>query len=202
MMFFLHKSPDSNERYSQLIASICRGLLITHCTVSALERLWNDWAQCRPRRHTPLSPQRLHGAGEGTEQVVDAFIQAALAFYGERGKLDNTPLPLALEVDKDARLASLPLRYPGKLAADVSGHRLFIADSNNNRCCLLRHLDCMRCMARSVCVSIAEHCTSRRLDIKMICDTPVPGQPVADVTHPIHSTTRKSPGAPLTCGWC
>ena len=81
---------------------------------------------------------------------MDAFIQAALAFYGERGELDSTPLPLALEVDKDARLASLPLRYPGKLAADVSGHRLFIADSNNNRCCLLRHLDCMCCMARGI----------------------------------------------------
>ena len=73
-------------------------------------------------------------AGEGQKQNVDDFIQAALSYYGERGELDNTPLPIALERNKDARLASSSLRFPGKLAVDAAGDRLFIADSNNNRC--------------------------------------------------------------------
>ena len=86
-------------------------------------------------------PQALHvpelfqpGTGEGQEEVVDAFIQAALSYYGKRGELDSTPLPILLEQEKDSRLSSSPLRYPGKLAADLPGNRLFISDSNNNRC--------------------------------------------------------------------
>lgn len=72
-------------------------------------------------------------AGEGQEEVVDSFIQAALSYYGRRGELDSTPLPIALEQEKDSRLSSSPLRYPGKLATDIPGNRLFISDSNNNR---------------------------------------------------------------------
>ena len=64
---------------------------------------------------------------------MDSFIQAALSYYGKRGELDSMPLPIALEQDKDSRLSSSPLRYPGKLAADIPGNRLFISDSNNNR---------------------------------------------------------------------
>ena len=72
------------------------------------------------------------------------MLAAALQYYGERGELDSTPVPTALERDKPKRLLDSPLRYPGKLAADLAGDRLFIADSNNHRCgaraCLLRSL--------------------------------------------------------------
>ena len=74
-----------------------------------------------------------YSTGEGQEEVVDSFIQAALSYYGKLGELDSTPLPTALEQDKDSRLSSSPLRYPSKLAADIPGGRLFISDSNNNR---------------------------------------------------------------------
>lgn len=75
----------------------------------------------------------LADAGEGQEGVVDSFIQAALSYYGEKGLLDDSPLPIQLEEDKDSRSTTSPLRYPGKLAADLPGDRLFIADSNNHR---------------------------------------------------------------------
>lgn len=45
----------------------------------------------------------------------------------------NDPLPLALEKDKDSRLLTSPLKFPGKLAVDVENNRLFISDSNYNR---------------------------------------------------------------------
>ena len=71
--------------------------------------------------------------GEGQKQNVDDMLAAALQYYGEAGLLDATPVPLALEREKPIQALSSPLRYPGKLAADLAGNRLFISDSNNHR---------------------------------------------------------------------
>lgn len=78
-------------------------------------------------------------SGEGQEANADAFIQAALEFYGEKGQLDATPVPSALERDRDPLLANSPLRFPGKLAFDADSSRIFISDSNNNRCAILAY---------------------------------------------------------------
>ncbi|WVZ56717.1 LOW QUALITY PROTEIN: hypothetical protein U9M48_007207, partial [Paspalum notatum var. saurae] len=64
---------------------------------------------------------------------VDEVVGAALEFYEEKKLLRNDPLPLALEKDKDSRLLTSPLKFPGKLAVDVQNNRLFISDSNHNR---------------------------------------------------------------------
>ena len=72
-------------------------------------------------------------AGEGQEENVDAFITAALEYYGDKHELNDGELPLSPERDKDLRLQSSPLRYPGKIAVDLVGGRLFISDSNNHR---------------------------------------------------------------------
>ncbi len=64
---------------------------------------------------------------------MDDMLAAALQYYGEAGLLDATPVPLALEREKPIQALSSPLRYPGKLAADLAGNRLFISDSNNHR---------------------------------------------------------------------
>lgn len=61
------------------------------------------------------------------------MLAAALQYYGEKGMLDNTPVPIALEREKSEKALNSPLRYPGKLAADLAGNRLFISDSNNHR---------------------------------------------------------------------
>ena len=127
--------------------------------------------------------------------LTPASCRRPLQYYGERGQLDATPVPSALERDKDPRLAASPLRFPGgwallasapgaparnlqlkecldtalrrlplvlreqpcaqlpgvahwptsrscslpprppagKVATDLAGNRLFIADSSNNR---------------------------------------------------------------------
>ncbi len=72
-------------------------------------------------------------SGEGQKQNVDDMLAAALQYYGEVGLLDSTPVPVALEREKPAQALNSPLRYPGKLAADLAGNRLFISDSNNHR---------------------------------------------------------------------
>ncbi len=63
------------------------------------------------------------------------MLAAALEYYGERGMLDDTPVPITLERDRRSGAAAglSPLRYPGKLTADLAGGRLFISDSNNHR---------------------------------------------------------------------
>ena len=84
-------------------------------------------------------------AGEGQKQNIDDMLAAALQYYGERGELDSTPVPMTLERDKPERLLDSPLRYPGKLTADLAGGRLFIADSNNHRCRAHVHASCGCC---------------------------------------------------------
>lgn len=51
--------------------------------------------------------------GEGHRADLDDIVAAALEYYGEVGLLDHSPLPIALEKEKDPRLAQSPLRYPG-----------------------------------------------------------------------------------------
>lgn len=69
--------------------------------------------------------------GEGHRDELDALVTAALEHYAKTpGALDPRALPIALE--RAARPAT-ELSYPGKLAADEKGDRLFISDSNHHR---------------------------------------------------------------------
>lgn len=65
---------------------------------------------------------------------MDDMLAAALEYYGERGELSESPVPVTLERERSSASLASPLRYPGKLAADLAGNRLFISDSNNHRC--------------------------------------------------------------------
>lgn len=83
-----------------------------------------------------ISPQgRLLArlSGEGHRKDLDDFVSAALQYYGEKKLLDNRPIPQALEKDKDTRLISSPLKFPGKITTDLANRRLFISDSNHHR---------------------------------------------------------------------
>lgn len=70
-------------------------------------------------------------SGEGQRAVLDALIEAALEHYHALpGAFETSPLPMRLE-----RQRELPreLRFPGKLLADASRDRLWIADSGHQR---------------------------------------------------------------------
>ena len=62
---------------------------------------------------SPSFRPTLFSAGEGHRQDIDDIVAAALEYYGEKGQLDDTPLPVALERERDPRLAASPLRFPG-----------------------------------------------------------------------------------------
>jgi thiol-disulfide isomerase/thioredoxin len=68
--------------------------------------------------------------GEFQFEVLDRFLKNQLPAYRRRGLLDESPLRFDLERD---RAETTPLEFPGKVLADETSGRLFIADSNHNR---------------------------------------------------------------------
>jgi len=69
-------------------------------------------------------------SGEGNYEVIDQAIAKTIEEFRKKGELNEEPLKLVLE---RAKVGELPLAFPGKILADASRDRLFIADSNHNR---------------------------------------------------------------------
>ena len=69
-------------------------------------------------------------SGEGNYDVIDEAVGKTIADFRAKGELNEEPLKLVLE---RAKVGELPLAFPGKILADATGDRLFIADSNHNR---------------------------------------------------------------------
>ncbi|HKZ79452.1 MAG TPA: thioredoxin-like domain-containing protein [Pyrinomonadaceae bacterium] len=74
-------------------------------------------------------------SGEANYDLIDQVIAKAADDFRKRGELKEEPLKLTLE---RAKVADLPLAFPGKVLADAKGNRLFIADSNHNRLVITR----------------------------------------------------------------
>jgi DNA-binding beta-propeller fold protein YncE/thiol-disulfide isomerase/thioredoxin len=68
--------------------------------------------------------------GERTFDEIKALLDRGLPYYREQGLLKPAPRPTVIA---DAAASATPLRFPGKVLADATGGRLFIADSNHNR---------------------------------------------------------------------
>ena len=69
-------------------------------------------------------------SGEGNYDIIDQAISKTIEEFRKKGELNEEPLKLVLE---RAKVGDLPLAFPGKIFADASTDRLFIADSNHNR---------------------------------------------------------------------
>ena len=69
-------------------------------------------------------------SGEGNYEVIDQAIAKIVEDFRKKGELNEEPIKLVLE---RAKVGELPLAFPGKILADASRDRLFIADSNHNR---------------------------------------------------------------------
>jgi len=73
-------------------------------------------------------------SGEGVYDAFDAKIADLIQKFDAQGKINRTPLPLHLEKDK---APPTPLLFPGKIAADADGKRLYVSDSGHNRIVVL-----------------------------------------------------------------
>lgn len=68
--------------------------------------------------------------GEGHFNEIDKLVGETVAEFRKKGTLNEEPLEFALE---RAKVGALPLAFPGKVLADATSKKLFIADSNHNR---------------------------------------------------------------------
>ncbi len=66
--------------------------------------------------------------GEFKAEDVAKLLDRGIAYYRDRGLLNEKPFPIDL-----VKAADTPLLFPGKVLADEPGNRLFISDSNHNR---------------------------------------------------------------------
>ncbi|MHC4179926.1 MAG: thioredoxin-like domain-containing protein [Planctomycetota bacterium] len=74
-------------------------------------------------------------SGETTFDELDAVMKKAVPYYRKKGLLVERPTEYELEAEK---AEPTPLRFPGKILADPTDGRLFIADSNHNRIVVTR----------------------------------------------------------------
>ncbi|MAM46894.1 MAG: hypothetical protein CMJ91_09565 [Planctomycetes bacterium] len=130
----VHSAKFDNEKVSENIRQAVLRYEIAHPVINDDEmkmwrsigvRSWPSIALIGPRGNLLLLV-----SGEGNREVIDAAISSALEFYPAKA-FRHDPLPIQLESGKNPLKS--PLRFPGKLAVDGPGKRLFISDSNNHR---------------------------------------------------------------------
>ncbi|XP_021320322.1 NHL repeat-containing protein 2 isoform X3 [Sorghum bicolor] len=133
----VHSAKFDNEKDLEAIRNAVLRYNVTHPVVNDGDMyLWRELGVNSWPTFVLIGPNGkvlAQISGEGHRKDLDEVIGAALEFYEEKELLRNDPLPLALEKDKDSRLLTSPLKFPGKLAVDVQNNRLFISDSNHNR---------------------------------------------------------------------
>ncbi|KAG9134165.1 hypothetical protein Leryth_019851 [Lithospermum erythrorhizon] len=133
----VHSAKFDNEKDSEAIRNAVLRYGINHPVVNDGDmNLWRELGVNSWPSFAVVAPNGkliAQLSGEGRRKDLDDLVEAALLYYGRKKMLDRTPIPLTLEKNNDPRLLTSPLKFPGKLAADVANNRLFISDSNHNR---------------------------------------------------------------------
>ncbi len=130
----VHSAKFPNEGESDNIRQAILRYEIEHPVVNDREFL--IWRRYGPRSWPTLVLIDPDGyliggiSGEGHYDKLDHVISQLVLDFRNRGRLNEEPLRLALE---KARFSAPVLSFPGKVLADPTQDRLFIADSNHNR---------------------------------------------------------------------
>lgn len=135
----VHSAKFDNERETENIRQIVLRYEIEHPVVNDAQfAIWQSYGVRAWPTQILIDPAGyIVGTvtGEGNYETIDAAIERTITEFRRRGALNEQPLRLALE---RARVANMPLQFPGKVLADARGNRLFIADSNHNRIVVTR----------------------------------------------------------------
>jgi DNA-binding beta-propeller fold protein YncE len=130
----VHSPKFPNEKIAENLKRVLVRYEIEHPVANdADHQIWRRYGvQAWPTRVIVDPSGNLVGTamGEGNLQGFVDAIRGVVRVFDERGAIDRRPLPLDLE---RSRHADSPLLYPGKVLADETTGRLFIADSNHNR---------------------------------------------------------------------
>jgi len=128
----VHSAKFTNEKDSDNIRQAILRYGIEHPVVNDSEfRIWRSYGVRAWPTLVLINPDGYIAgvvSGEGHYELLDKVIEALIAEYSAKGKMDTTPLVLILEKHKEP---DTTLSFPGKIL--TSSDRLFISDSNHNR---------------------------------------------------------------------
>ena len=130
----VHSAKFTNEGETDNIREIIQRYNLRHPVVNdANFEVWDSWGARAWPTVALIDPAGnavgIH-AGEGVYDVVQPVIANLVAEFSSTGGLDPTPLPVRLEQD---RTPNTVLSYPGKIHADPSSDRIFIADTGHHQ---------------------------------------------------------------------
>jgi DNA-binding beta-propeller fold protein YncE/thiol-disulfide isomerase/thioredoxin len=130
----VHSAKFENEGQTENIRKIILRYGIEHPVANDADfRIWRSYfVNAYPTRVLidANGIVRKRTVGERGNEEIDAEIQNLIGEAKKSGKLNETPLKLALE---KAKVADTPLSFPSKVLADEKSDRLFISDTNHNR---------------------------------------------------------------------
>jgi len=130
----VHSAKFKNERESSNIREAILRYEIEHPVVNDSQMtVWNTWGTSSWPTIALIDPDgKVIGmkGGEGVFDPVNQALTQLIPKFDADKKINRKPIKLVLE--KDDKPKSV-LSYPGKLAVDAKGGRLFFSDSNHNR---------------------------------------------------------------------
>ena len=130
----VHSAKFANEGETDNIREIIQRYDLRHPVVNDVDfEVWDSWGARAWPTVALIDPAGnavgVH-AGEGVYEVVQPVIANLVAEFSSTGGLDSTPLPVRLEQDRSPNTV---LSYPGKIHADPSSDRIFIADTGHHQ---------------------------------------------------------------------
>lgn len=130
----VHSAKFLNEKGTESIRQAVLRYEIQHPVVNDKDmEVWDEYAVQAWPTLVLINPRgRIIGvhSGEDIFELFDGLISQTAAYFDKKGELNREPLKLTTEASK---MPGQFLSFPGKIAADASGRRLFISDSNHNR---------------------------------------------------------------------
>lgn len=129
----IHAAKFDNERSTENIRRTLQRLGIRHPVANdAAFAIWQRYTVRAWPTQVLIDPRGYvvgTATGEGHGAQLEEAIAAVIQVFEEEGTLDRTPRALA-PLD---RAADGPLAFPGKVLADASRQRLYIADTQHHR---------------------------------------------------------------------
>jgi sugar lactone lactonase YvrE len=130
----VHSAKFTNESETENIREVIQRYDLRHPVVNDVNfEVWDSWGARAWPTVALIDPAGnavgIH-AGEGVYDVVQPVIANLVAEFSSTGGLDPTPLPVRLEQDRSPNTV---LSYPGKVHADPSSDRIFIADTGHHQ---------------------------------------------------------------------
>ncbi|MEP0809931.1 redoxin domain-containing protein [Trichocoleus sp. ST-U2] len=131
----VHSAKFDNEKEVENIRQAVLRYDIEHpVIVDSNFAIWSQYAVRAWPTLTMIDPQGYvigYVSGEGNQDVVEKLISQLIQQHKERGTINFQELSLTLEKQRQPLVT--PLAFPGKVLADETRARLFIADSGHHR---------------------------------------------------------------------